>query len=75
MPAFHPIFVIPADKGSSTHHASFTSATGTKEAHDIAVMVGKTLALLGSDLLQDGEFLKAVKADWADKVAASSNST
>lgn len=71
MPAMHPVFTIPAPEGSSPHHASFTNAAGTKEAHDIAVVVGKSLALVGWDVLTDSELFEASRSEWSDKIAAS----
>ncbi|KAI1620705.1 amidohydrolase [Exophiala viscosa] len=70
MPGLHPIFTIPASEGSSPHHASFTSAAGTREAHDIAVTVGKALALVGWDVLTDDEVFEASKSEWFGKMAA-----
>jgi hypothetical protein len=68
------MFVIPAPKGSSPHHPSFTSAAGTKEAHEIAVTIGKTLALVGWDLLTDSELFASVKAEWSEQMALTTSS-
>ncbi|EXJ90892.1 hypothetical protein A1O1_03998 [Capronia coronata CBS 617.96] len=68
MPTLHANFNIPAPEGISPHHASFASAAGTDEAHDIAVMIGKSLALVGLDVLTDETLYKAITAEWQDKV-------
>ncbi|KAJ4515248.1 hypothetical protein HRR86_009061 [Exophiala dermatitidis] len=71
MPAMHAIFTIPAPEGASPHHPTFTSAAGTKEAHEITVVVGKALALVGWDVLTDNELLAASRSEWCEKMAAS----
>lgn len=65
LPAMHPIFGIPVkEKGVVTHHRSFTEAAGTDTAHEIAVTVGKGLALCAWDILTNDQVHAAIRADW-----------
>lgn len=73
MPTIHTSFRIPASEGSSPHHPSFTSAAGTEAAHEIALLIGKSLAFVGYDVLADDDFHAAVKAEWSEKIAASTD--
>ena len=63
------MFVIPAREGASPHHPSFTEAAGMEEANEIALTIGKTLALVGWDVISDDAFYEAVKRDWQKKTA------
>lgn len=64
------MFGIPVkDKGVVTHHRAFTEAAGTDEAHEIALKVGKSLALCAWDILMDAGVHEAVRADWTKAVA------
>jgi amidohydrolase len=60
MPALHPMFGISCKPGIKIHSREFAEVAGTKEAFDMAVVVGKALALTGWNLLTQNElFLKA----------------
>ena len=63
------MFIIPASEGSSPHHPSFAEAAGTEQANKIALMIGKTLALVGLDILTDDAFFEAVRKEWLKKTA------
>lgn len=64
MPALHPMFGIPCDAGIKIHSKEFAEVAGTEQAFEMAVIVGKALAMTGWDLLtQEGMFEKA-KADF-----------
>lgn len=62
------MFTIPAPEGSSPHHPSFAEAAGTEEANEIALTTGKTLALVGWDVLTDDCFFNSVTREWSTKM-------
>ncbi|KAL3429236.1 hypothetical protein BDV09DRAFT_203154 [Aspergillus tetrazonus] len=64
MPTLHAIFAIPATNGSFLHHPSFASAAGTDEAHEEALVVGKTLGLVGWEMLTNDELFEQSKSQW-----------
>jgi len=64
VPALHAIFAIPTEPGANPHNAAFAAAAGTDAAHEKALIVGKTLALVGFDILTKDKVYAAVKADW-----------
>jgi metal-dependent amidase/aminoacylase/carboxypeptidase family protein len=66
MPALHAMFGIPTEDNVGPHNAGFAKAAGTDVAHDKAIVVGKTMALVGLDILTKDE---AVKADWKKVMA------
>lgn len=60
MPSLHPMFGVFCKPGINIHSAGFAEAAGTKEAFDMAGVVGKALALTGWNLFtQETLFLKA----------------
>lgn len=69
IPSLHVWFTIPCEENTSMHHASFTRAAGTDEAHKIALKVGKSLAMTGWAVSSDKEFFKQVTQDWDEDVA------
>ena len=64
LPALHAIFAIPAEPGANPHTKPFAAAAGTDVAHQKAIIVGKTLALVAFDVLTKDDVYQAVKADW-----------
>lgn len=58
------MFAIPAPSSAYLHHESFTSAAGTDEAHEEAVVVGKSLALIGWEMLADNEMFERAQKQW-----------
>lgn len=64
------MFSISAPENSYPHHPSFTAAAGTDKAHEEAVLVGKSLALIGWDLVTDGQMLRQAQLQWEQVVAA-----
>ena len=69
VPTLHTMFSIPGPEGSFPHHPSFASAASTDEAHEEAVIVGKSLALVGWDMLADESLFATAKRQWEDDVA------
>ncbi|KAL4994621.1 hypothetical protein BDV10DRAFT_188821 [Aspergillus recurvatus] len=64
MPTLHTMFAIPATDGSFPHHPSFASAAGTDEAHEEALVVGKSLGLIGWEMLTNDELFEQAKTQW-----------
>lgn len=62
------MFVIPAPEGASPHHPSFTAAAGTDEAHKEAIVVGKSLALIGWEMLTETALLERARQQWQKSV-------
>lgn len=62
------MFAIPAPEGASPHHPSFTSAAGTDVAHEEAVVVGKSLALIGWEMLTEKTLLERAHKQWQESV-------
>lgn len=67
-PTLHTMFVIPAPEGASPHHPSFTAAAGTDEAHKEAIVVGKSLALIGWEMLTETALLERARQQWRKSV-------
>lgn len=63
-PTLHTMFAIPAPDGSFPHHPSFTAAAGTDEAHTEAVIVGKSLAMIGWEMITDDQLFEQAKTQW-----------
>lgn len=64
VPTLHTMFGIPAEPGSFPHHPTFASAAGTDEAHKEAVIVGKSLAMIGWDIIHDDHLFEKAKSQW-----------
>lgn len=58
------MFGIPGPAGSYPHHPTFTSAAGTDEAHQEAIVVGKSLAMIGWDMINDDGMYEKAKSQW-----------
>lgn len=69
VPTLHTMFALNAPDGSFPHHPSFTAAAGTDSAHDEAIIVGKSLALVGWDMLSNDELLATAEKQWEEGVA------
>jgi metal-dependent amidase/aminoacylase/carboxypeptidase family protein len=69
MPSLSAGFWIrPGIKGTGPHSPEFTKASGTREAFDLALRVGKGLARTAVDVLVDKSFLKEVKDEFDREV-------
>lgn len=58
------MFVIPTENKAGPHSKGFEAGAGTDIAHERALVVGKTLAQVGYDVLTKDKIYEAVKADW-----------
>ena len=68
VPTLHTMFAIPAPDGSFPHHPSFAAAAGEDGAHGEAVVVGKSLALIGWEMLTDENMFAAAKKNWEESI-------
>jgi len=66
MPALHPMFGIPCEAGIKIHSREFATVAGTKEAFEIAIVVGKALAMTGWDILTKEGTFQNVKKDFEE---------
>lgn len=64
LPTIHPMFSIHAQDGAFPHHPSFAAAAATDVAFEEALIVGKSLALIGWDVITDDELLQRAKQQW-----------
>ncbi|KUJ09716.1 uncharacterized protein LY89DRAFT_597626 [Mollisia scopiformis] len=64
MPSLSPGFRIESVEGP--HNPGFAEAARTREAHDVALRVGKALAVTGLEVLSDEDLLKAVKEEFEE---------
>ncbi|RAL12915.1 M20 family metallopeptidase [Aspergillus homomorphus CBS 101889] len=68
VPTLHTMLGITNEKGSFPYHPSFAAAAGTDSAHEEAVIVGKSLALIGWDMLTDDGLFEAARRQWQQAV-------
>jgi hypothetical protein len=62
------MFGIPAPEKSFPHHPTFAAAAGTDEAHTEAVIVGKSLALIGWDMVSGDDLYDITRNQWQDEI-------
>jgi metal-dependent amidase/aminoacylase/carboxypeptidase family protein len=62
VPSIHPMFGIPAE--FANHHAGFTEAAASEEAHERMLIAANALCHTALDLYSDGETLAAAKRDF-----------
>lgn len=60
------MFAIPAPPTSFPHHPTFAAAAGTDEAHDEALIVGKSLALIGWDMVAEEALYEIALRQWRE---------
>ncbi len=63
VPAIHPSYGIPTEKGAFNHTHGFTAAAGSEEAHRLTTINGKAMAATALDFLLNDELAKAVRED------------
>jgi hypothetical protein len=63
------MFGIPAPKESFPHHPTFAAAAGTDEAHIEAIIVGKSLGLIGWDMVSGDALYDTTRVQWQDEIA------
>ncbi|KAF4163907.1 hypothetical protein CNMCM6936_000131 [Aspergillus lentulus] len=64
VPTLHAMFAIADQEGLFLHHSSFATAAGTDTAHEEAVIVGKSLAMIGWEMLTEEGLLQTAKKQW-----------
>ncbi|OGE52119.1 hypothetical protein PENARI_c011G01976 [Penicillium arizonense] len=68
-PTLHTMFAIPAPPTSFPHHPTFAAAAGTDDAHAEALIVGKSLALIGWDMVVEAAMFDTAQRQWKDEIA------
>lgn len=63
------MFGILAPEGAFPHHPTFTAAAGTDEAHNEAVVVGKSLALVGWEMITDDALFERAHRQWKEEIS------
>jgi hypothetical protein len=63
------MFAIPAPPTSFPHHPTFAAAAGTDDAHAEALIVGKSLALIGWDMVAEAAMFDTAQRQWKDEIA------
>ncbi|KAJ5657297.1 uncharacterized protein N7484_000946 [Penicillium longicatenatum] len=69
VPTLHTMFGIPTEGNSFPHHPTFTAAAGTDAAHAEAIIVGKSLALIGYDMATNSEMYETARRQWQEEIA------
>ncbi|EYE91272.1 M20 family metallopeptidase [Aspergillus ruber CBS 135680] len=64
LPTLHAMFAIPGPDGSHPHHPSFAAVAGTDQAHKEAIAVGKSLALVGWEMITDNQLFEQARKQW-----------
>lgn len=60
LPSLHAIFGIPSQEGASCHDPRFTAASGSDEAFETALRVGRGLGMLGWRFITESELTHKV---------------
>ncbi|KAJ5946917.1 hypothetical protein N7454_003756 [Penicillium verhagenii] len=68
-PTLHTMFGIPSPDNTFPHHPTFAAAAGTDEAHAEAIIVGKSLALIGYDMVTNDELYETAHWQWKEEIA------
>lgn len=63
------MFGITYEEGSFPHHPTFAAAAGTDYAHQEAVIVGKSLALIGWEMVTSDELFGVAQNQWRACIA------
>ncbi|OJJ74419.1 hypothetical protein ASPBRDRAFT_72825 [Aspergillus brasiliensis CBS 101740] len=66
VPTLHTMFGITDEPGSFPHHPKFAAAAGTDYAHQEAVIVGKSLALIGWEMVTSDELFEIAQQQWKE---------
>ncbi|KAI1330830.1 hypothetical protein F5Y16DRAFT_361312 [Xylariaceae sp. FL0255] len=65
MPSLSPGFSVPAGPGGAgPHNPGFAESAGTRVAFERCLRVGKALAGVGVDILENPDLLREVKKEW-----------
>ncbi|KAL3490994.1 hypothetical protein BJX62DRAFT_251589 [Aspergillus germanicus] len=68
VPTLHTMFGLPDAEGVFPHHACFAAAAGTDSSHEEAVVVGKSLALIGWEMVNDQAALEQARSDFREAI-------
>ena len=68
-PTLHTMFGIPIPENIFPHRPSFAAAAGTDETHAEALIVGKSLALIGWDMIADDALFRKAWEQWKEEIA------
>ena len=66
VPSFHGSFSVPNSDDAFPHNPSFTSKTGTDEAHEAALTCGKGMGRLALEVLTQQAFAEEVRRDFEE---------
>lgn len=66
VPTLHTMFGITDEPGSFPHHPKFAAAAGTDSAHQEAVIVGKSLALIGWEMVTSDDLFGIAQKQWKE---------
>jgi amidohydrolase len=66
MPALHPMFGIPCRPGINIHSREFAEVAGTSDAFEMAIVVGKAMALTGWDVMTKDVIFKSAREDFGE---------
>ncbi|OBT50787.1 hypothetical protein VE04_09311 [Pseudogymnoascus sp. 24MN13] len=64
VPSFHGGFAIPCPPGAYNHTPGFTACAGTDEAHDLAVVTSKGMAIAGWKVLSEEAVAEKIWEDF-----------
>ncbi|BCS28453.1 M20 family metallopeptidase [Aspergillus puulaauensis] len=64
MPTLHTMFAIPAADGAFPHHPTFAAAAGTDGAHEEALVVGKSLGMIGWEMITNESLFEQARSQW-----------
>ncbi|KAJ5159383.1 uncharacterized protein N7482_006387 [Penicillium canariense] len=67
-PTLHTMFGIPTPENTFPHHPTYTASAGTDEAHEEALIVGKSLALIGWDMITNDELFGNAYRQWKEEI-------
>ena len=67
-PTLHTNFGIPTPENSFPHHPTYTAAAGTDEAHEEALIVGKSLAMIGWDMITNDALFATAHRQWKEEI-------
>lgn len=63
------MFGIPTPENTFPHHANFAASAGTDEAHGEAIVVGKSLALIGYEMITNDGMYETTRRQWQEEIS------
>lgn len=67
-PTLHTMFGIPTPENTFPHHPNFAASAGTDEAHEEAIVVGKSLALIGWEMISNDSLFATAHQQWKEEI-------